>query len=142
MRKILLALVFLASAAFAQNPGVVIVGTAPSETCVPGSAGRLVNSTGVLWLPVVTGGVCTWTASPTSGGGTTTNALTGAASGGAAPNTAFDGSTARTFDYHTVGAAASMNLVPVEQYGAVGDATGAPGVGTNNTTAIQNCLNN
>ena len=160
MRKILLALVFLASAAFAQNPGVVIVGTAPSGTCVPGSAGRLVNSTGVLWLPVVTGGVCTWTASPTSGGGTTTNALTGAASGGAAPGTTFNGSAARTFDYSTFGAAnfptgngiptvntagtawgPTLPQVPVENYGAVGYTTQAAAVaGTDSTSAVNACI--
>jgi len=37
------------------------------------------------------------------GGGTTTFPLTGAASGGAAPGTTFDGSVARTFDAHTLG---------------------------------------
>jgi len=40
-----------------------------------------------------------------SGGGITTNALTGAASGGASPGTTFNGSAPVTFDYHTLGAA-------------------------------------
>jgi hypothetical protein len=40
----------------------------------------------------------------TGGGGTTTNALTFATSGGAAPNSTFNGSAAVTADYHTVGA--------------------------------------
>jgi hypothetical protein len=37
-------------------------------------------------------------------GGTTTDALTAAVSGGAAPNTSFNGSAAVTFDYHSFGA--------------------------------------
>jgi len=39
------------------------------------------------------------------------------------------------------GGSSSGVSYPVESYGAVGDATGAAGVGTNNTTAIQNCIN-
>lgn len=39
------------------------------------------------------------------------------------------------------GGSGSAVSFPVENYGAVGDATGAAGVGTNNTTAIQNCIN-
>jgi hypothetical protein len=46
-----------------------------------------------------------------SGGGTTTNALTAAATGGAAPGTTFDGSAARTFDYHSFGAQAALSLL-------------------------------
>jgi hypothetical protein len=47
----------------------------------------------------------------TGGGGTTTNALTAAATGGAAPGTTFDGSAARTFDYHSFGAQAALSLL-------------------------------
>jgi hypothetical protein len=39
------------------------------------------------------------------GGGTTTNALTGTNTGGAVPGTTFNGSSAKTFDYSTFGAA-------------------------------------
>jgi hypothetical protein len=49
--------------------------------------------------------VCTssgWQAS--SGTGTTTNAMTAATTGGAAPGTTFNGSTPVTFDYHSFGA--------------------------------------
>lgn len=40
-----------------------------------------------------------------SGGGTTTNALTANSSGGASPGDTFNGSAAKTWDYHTFGAA-------------------------------------
>lgn len=40
-----------------------------------------------------------------AGGGTTTNAVTFAATGGASPGATFDGSAARTIDYSTIGAA-------------------------------------
>jgi hypothetical protein len=46
----------------------------------------------------------TW-ATPVGGGGTTTNPVTFNTSGGAAAGTTFDGSSARTIDYSTVGAA-------------------------------------
>jgi len=42
-------------------------------------------------------------------GGTTTNALTANSSGGAAAGTTFDGSVARTFDYHSFGALAAAS---------------------------------
>jgi hypothetical protein len=66
-----------------------------------------------------------------SGGGTTTNALTAAATGGAAPGTTFDGSTARTFDYHSFGAPGisgtptTGNCVDWASANTLGD-TGAP----------------
>ena len=47
-----------------------------------------------------------------TGGGTTTNALTAAASGGAAPGSTFNGSTAVTFDYHSFGALPLNNPTP------------------------------
>lgn len=46
-----------------------------------------------------------------SGSGTTTNAMTAAVSGGTAPSTTFDGSVARTFDYHSFGAQVNLSLV-------------------------------
>jgi hypothetical protein len=65
---------------------------------VAGVPATIVYGTGFVWYlqnPQVSGG---------GGGGTTTNALTAAATGGAAPGTTFNGSTARTFDYHSFGA--------------------------------------
>jgi hypothetical protein len=52
------------------------------------------NNEWFLQNPQVSGG----------GGGTTTNSLTAASTGGAAPGTAFNGSVARTYDYHSFGA--------------------------------------
>jgi hypothetical protein len=54
------------------------------------------------------------------GGGTTTNALTGAASGGASPGTTFNGAAAVTFDYHTFGAQQALTLTTT---GSSGPAT-------------------
>jgi hypothetical protein len=58
---------------------------------------------------------------PASGGGTTTNPLTGAAAGGAAPGATFNGSAAVTFDYHTLGAdvAGAAAAVTLSSLGAV-----------------------
>jgi hypothetical protein len=47
-----------------------------------------------------------------SGGGTTTNSLTFAASGGAAPNATFNGSASVTIDYHTIGAQPTLGYTP------------------------------
>ena len=52
-----------------------------------------------LWSPA--DGKCN---APSSGGGTTTNALTANSSGGAAPGATFNGNAAVTLDYHTLGA--------------------------------------
>jgi hypothetical protein len=54
----------------------------------------------ILENPQVSGG----------GGGTTTNALTAQTSGGAAPGDTFNGSAAKTWDYHTFGAQCSLSL--------------------------------
>src|ERR1700734_1708432 len=69
MRKIVLAsLLFVASMAFAQNPGLVIVGTAPSGSCPKGVPGQMVNSTGQIWTcQSITGN--TGTGSEETGGG-------------------------------------------------------------------------
>src|ERR1035441_3968231 len=68
--KILALLLFLAPLAFAQNPGVVIVGTAPSGACSQGVAGRLVNSTGAIWTcQSIVSKVGTWTLETGGGGG-------------------------------------------------------------------------
>lgn len=45
-----------------------------------------------------------------AGDGMTANPMTAAASGGAAPGTTFDGSLARTFDYHSFGAQQALTL--------------------------------
>lgn len=54
-------------------------------------------------------------------GGTTTNALTANSSGGAAAGTTFDGSVARTFDFHSFGALAAASGV----FTGTPDASGA-----------------
>lgn len=46
-----------------------------------------------------------------AGGGTTTNALTANSSGGAAPGSTFNGSSAVTFDYHSFGATAPTGTI-------------------------------
>lgn len=66
-----------------------------------------------------------------SGGGTTTNPLTAATTGGAAPGTTFNGSAPVTFDYHSFGAAgisgtpATGNCVDWASSNTLGD-TGSP----------------
>ena len=66
------------------------------------------NGSGGLGPPAVLrldGGGFYWDLqNPQVSGGSLASALTGAASGGASPGTTYDGSTARTFDYHTFGA--------------------------------------
>jgi hypothetical protein len=65
------------------------------------------------------------------GGGTTTNALTAAASGGAAPGSTFNGSASVTFDYHSFGAQAALTN-PVTGTGTSGylpKMTGASAIG-------------
>ena len=52
-----------------------------------------------------------WQPCNPSSGGTTTNALTGAATGGAAPGSTFNGSAAVTFDYHSFGAQKALSLL-------------------------------
>lgn len=80
-----------------------------------------------------------------SGGGTTTNALTAAASGGAAPGTSFNGSTARTFDYHSFGAAGisgtptignCVNWASANTLGDAGAACGSGGGGNTTSTSL------
>jgi hypothetical protein len=85
--------------------------TIPAGTAVSGAAGKVIfasdstngyaeaneNNTGLSRICTAANGVCP--------SGTTTNALTGAVSGGASPGTTFNGSAAVTFDYHTLGAA-------------------------------------
>lgn len=88
MRKLLwLLLMFAAPAIYAQNPGVVIVGTAPSGSCAKGSAGRLVNSTGAIWTcQSITGSTGTWTLASSSGGSGPPSGAAGGALGGTYPN--------------------------------------------------------
>jgi hypothetical protein len=78
MRNIVLALLLiLCPLVFAQNPGIVIVGTAPSGSCSQGSPGRLVNSTGKVWTcQGITAGTGTWTEETGGGGSGTVNAGT------------------------------------------------------------------
>lgn len=83
-----------ASALYAQNPGVVIVGTAPSGPCPKGVPGRLVNSTGHVWTcQHITAGMGTWT-DATGGGGSGTVTTTGTPSSG--QTAVFSGATSIT----------------------------------------------
>jgi hypothetical protein len=86
----------------------------------------------ILENPQVSGG----------GGGTTTNALTAQTSGGAAPGDTFNGSAAKTWDYHTFGAAGisgtptTGNCVDWASANTLGD-TGSPcGSGSGGVTQI------
>lgn len=71
MRKMLLGLLlFLSPLAFSQNPGVVIVGTAPAGSCPQGVPGQLVNSTGAIWTcQNIVAGTGTWTQAGGGGSG-------------------------------------------------------------------------
>ena len=77
------------------NPSIATLGIDAtgfvSSLTTTGTSGAATLSQGVLNVPQYSGG-------------TTTNALTAAATGGAAPGTTFNGSVARTFDYHSFGA--------------------------------------
>lgn len=75
---------------------VALTGTGSGQAInpPPPAAALYVQSAG-QWIP--------WTGTG-GGGGTTTNPLTGAVSGGAAPGSTFNGASAVTFDYHTLGA--------------------------------------
>jgi hypothetical protein len=72
---------------------------------------RFIKNLDGYWIlenPQVSGG----------GGGTTTNALTAQTSGGAAPGDTFNGSAAKTWDYHTFGAQCSLSLTTSGTSGA------------------------
>lgn len=76
--------------------GAVLIGNGAGFTLATLTAGSGVT---------ITNGAGTITIAASGGGaGTTTNALTFAASGGVAPGTTFNGSAARTIDYSSVGA--------------------------------------
>src|SRR5208283_906842 len=78
--------------AFAQAPGVVLVGTAPSGNCPQGAVGRLVNSTGIIWTcQSIVAGTGTWTATGGSG------SMTWPAGGAGIPN--YNGSSAWDTSY-------------------------------------------
>lgn len=95
---------FLAAPALAQFGATPVLMYDSSGNAYPSGAGsppaQPVN-TNVTCYTNVTGVTlpCNF-----SGGGSTTNPLTGAASGGAAPGSTFNGGSAVTFDYHTLGA--------------------------------------
>jgi hypothetical protein len=84
----------------AYNSGFAPSGTALAAAFAPDSSGNgdLSENGGTFYRICTTGnGQCST--------GSTTNALTAAASGGAAPGSTFNGGTAVTFDYHSFGAA-------------------------------------
>jgi len=142
MKRILLALaIALPAAAQVSNPSIISVSTAPSGSCSPGLPNQQVISTGVqyscqggTWALIGSGGggSSTW---PTLAGGTNTSS-TFLCGTGCTLNTTGEGV--------ITSSNAPINIVPVEQFGAVADFSGpggTTGTGTDNTTAFQNCLN-
>jgi hypothetical protein len=95
----------------AANTGVLIpvLDGASATDCTSGGGSTYVlcRSNGSAW--VATGG---------GGGGTTTNALTANSSGGASPSDTFNGSAAKTWDYHTLGAQQALTLTTTGTSGA------------------------
>jgi hypothetical protein len=97
----------MANAQAKNNASVKYAPTAPSG----------VAPVNVLPIQVYQGNIYVYNSSTsdwycsTCGGGTTTNALTAAATGGAAPGTTFNGSAAVTFDYHSFGAQVNLSLI-------------------------------
>ncbi len=90
--------------AFAQNPNpqYIVTPTNPNGTaCTYQSVAYQYN--GIIYT-CSNGSTYTAQTGGSTTPGTTTNSLTGAASGGAAPGTTFNGASAVTFDYHTLGA--------------------------------------
>jgi hypothetical protein len=82
--------------------------------CGSGGGGVSVAATSPILVNGGAGPVGSGTATiscPTCGSGTTTNALTVATSGGAAPNSTFNGSGPVTIDYHSVGAQPELSLL-------------------------------
>jgi hypothetical protein len=116
--------------AWAQNPNpqYIVTPTNPNGTaCTYQSVAYQYN--GIIYT-CSNGSAYTAQTGGSTTPGTTTNSLTGAASGGAAPGTPFNGSSAVTFDYHTLGAvplAGGVNMT-----GATG---GPPPSGTLNFAA-------
>ena len=86
-----------------------------------GSATEYLNESGAYSIP--------------AGSGTTTDALTAAATGGADPGATFNGSAAVTIDYHTVGADAA-GAADTAQSNAETFATNASGSNTINATEV------
>jgi hypothetical protein len=87
-----------------SNPSIVLVASAPSGACTINLPDEQVIGLGTLYS-------CqslTWGQIGAGGGGTTTNPLTAAATGGANPGSTFNGSAAVTFDYHSFGAQAAL----------------------------------
>lgn len=92
--------------------GQQILSNTDSAISAVGQAGfRIVGGSGTsisnfnVWVPV-------------SAGGTTGSALTAASSGGAAPGDTFNGSAAKTWDYHTLSAQCALTLTNTGSSGA------------------------
>ena len=95
------------------NAGHAPSGTAGAGAIAPDSSGNMQSSdNGGSYARIcnATNGVCST--------GTTTNALTAAASGGAGPGSTFNGGTAVTFDYHSFGAQQALTLTTTGTSGA------------------------
>jgi hypothetical protein len=136
MKRIIFGLALLVGSAGAQvsNPSIVSVATAPSGSCSSGLPNQQVITTGVQYS-------CqsgTW-AALAGGGGSSVTFPTGVLYG----NNSTAAPTVATPIQITAGNAA-LNIVPVEQFGAVADYSGpggGTGTGTDNATAFQACIN-
>lgn len=104
--------------------------TVAMNMTIPATLPTSTNGTWVCGVPVSGAYTCTW--GPNGGG-----SLPTASSIGQVPTSTGSGT---TYTAQTPLGGTTW-YYPVEWYGAVGDATGATGVGTDNTTAIQNAIN-
>jgi len=141
MKRILLALaIALPAGAQVSNPSIIPVTTAPTGACLSGLPNYQTITPGIqyscqngTWAALAGGGASsTW---PTLAGGTNTSS-TFLCGTGCKLNTTGEGV--------ITSSNAPINIVPVEQFGAVADFSGpggTPGTGTDNTTAIQACIN-
>src|SRR5208337_5192341 len=78
MRKWLWFFVLCVPALAQVNPGVVIVGTAPSGACPQGVPGQMVNSTGAIYTcQNISGGFGIWTQATSSSAGCTVAGASG-----------------------------------------------------------------
>jgi len=129
----------------ASDSNEIVIGSAAtghgSNTATIGDADVTTAYIGAVEICLANGTGCGG-----DGGGTTTNALTFATSGGAAPSGTFNGSAAVTIDYHSVGAQVNLSLVKgtltdgdMCTYAASGTllncSTAIPSVGTNGSNA-------
>jgi hypothetical protein len=143
MKKIILGLALLVGSAGAQvsNPSIILVASAPSGACLVNLPDYQVITLGTIYT-------CqsgTWTLIGSGGGGSSAfNAITSGTNTSAAMLLGTGSSLGTTGEGTLYASNAALNIVPVEQFGAVADYPGpggGTGTGTDNTTAIQACIN-